>query len=221
MRRFLARAHVWLGWIVGVPLLFWTASGLFMAAQPIETVRGEHLKRSPAPLVLTGPVVAPVTGPRPVKTITLEARLDGPKWIVTYIDGGGRLADPATGALLPRIDAVMATNLARAAFAGSAGLQSVSRTAADAPPLDLRRSRPAWQAAFADGTHVYIDAETGSVLATRTRFWRAYDFMWGLHIMDLQTREETSHPILIAFAALAGIGVIIGLTLLPWRRRSS
>jgi nitrate reductase gamma subunit len=36
--------------------------------------------------------------------------------------------------------------------------------------------------------------------------------------MDLQTREETSHPILIAFAALAGIGVMIGVILLPWRR---
>ncbi len=203
-----------------MPLLFWTASGLFMASQPIETVRGEHLKRPPAPLILTAPVTAPVTGPRPVKTMTLEARSGGTKWIVTYLDGGGRLADPATGALLPRIDAAMAATLARAAFAGSARLQSVSRTAADAPPLDLRRNRPAWRATFHDGTSVYIDADTGAVLATRTRFWRAYDFMWGLHIMDLQTREKTSHAILIAFAALAGIGVVIGLTLLPWRRRT-
>jgi hypothetical protein len=184
-------------------------------------VRGDHLKRALGPLVLTTPVVAPMTSPRPVKSMTLEARPDGPKWVITYIDGGGRLADPVTGTLLPRIDATTAGRLARATFAGTDMLQSVSRTNADAPPLDLRRNRPAWQATFADGTHVYIDAETGAVLATRTKFWRAYDFMWGLHIMDLQTREETSHPILIAFAALAGVGVIIGLILLPWRRRKS
>jgi hypothetical protein len=167
VRHFLARAHIWLGWIIGVPLLFWTASGLFMVLQPIETVRGEHLKRAPVPLILTAPVVAPATGLRAVKSMALEARSDGAKWVISYADGGGRLADPATGELLPR-----------------------------------------------------IDAETGAVLATRTKFWRAYDFMWGLHIMDLQTREETSHPILIAFAALAGVGVIIGLILLPLRRRS-
>lgn len=220
MRRLLVRAHIWLGWIVGVPLLFWTATGLFMASQPIETVRGEHLKRSSAPLILTAPVIAPVTGPRPVKSMALEARPDGPKWVITYVDGGGRLADPATGVLLPRIGAAAAANLARAAFAGKDALQSITRTAADAPPLDLRRNRPAWRATFADGTHVYVDAETGAVLATRTRFWRAYDFMWGLHIMDLQAREETSHPILIAFAAFAAIGVLIGLILLPWRRIS-
>lgn len=220
MRKFLARVHIWLGWIIGVPLLFWTASGLFMAAQPIETVRGEHLKRAAPPLVLTTPVVAPVIGPRPVKSMALEARPDGPKWVITYADGGGRLADPATGALLPRIDAMSAAGLAREAYAGTAALTGITQSTAAKPPLDLRRNRPSWQATFGDGTHVYIDAETGAVLATRTKFWRAYDFMWGLHIMDLQTREETSHVVLIAFAALAGIGVIIGLILLPWRRRT-
>jgi hypothetical protein len=219
LRRFLTRAHIWLGWIVGVPLLFWTASGLFMASQPIETVRGEHLKRPPAPLILSAPVVAPATGPRPVKSMALEARPDGPKWVITYTDGSGRLADPATGALLPRIDAMTAATLARSSFAGKDALQSVKRTPADAPPLDLRRNRPAWQAPFADGTHVYIDADTGAVLATRTKFWRAYDVMWGLHIMDLQTREDTSHAILIGFAALAGVSVLVGLILLPMRRR--
>ncbi len=219
MRRFLARAHIWLGWIVGVPLLLWTASGLFMVLQPIETVRGEHLKRPPAPLVLTGPVVAPKTGLRTVKSMTLEARPDGPRWVIAYIDGGGRLADVATGALLPPIDAPSAALLARASFAGAAELQRVTRTPAAMPPLDLRRKRPAWRATFADGSNVYIDADTGAMLATRTKLWRVYDFMWGLHIMDLQGREDTNHPVLMLFAGVAAISVLVGLVLLPMRRR--
>jgi PepSY-associated TM region/Peptidase propeptide and YPEB domain len=219
MRRLLLRIHVWLGWIVGVPLLFWTASGLFMVSQPIETVRGAHLKRPTAPLVLNAPVIAPATGPRPVKSMALETRPDGPKWVISYAGGGARLADPATGKLLPAISVTEAGRIARAAFAGNAVLQGVTRTAAEAPPLDLRKSRPAWRASFADGTNVYIDADTGAVLATRTRFWRAYDFMWGLHIMDLQTREDTSHPVLIGFAVLALVSIMIGVILLPMRRR--
>ena len=43
----------------------------------------------------------------------------------------------------------------------------------------------------------------GAVLALRTRQWRLFDWMWGLHIMDLSGREDTSHPVLIASAALA------------------
>ena len=44
MMRRLARWHIWLGWLIGVPLLLWTASGLFMVAWPIEQVRGGQLR---------------------------------------------------------------------------------------------------------------------------------------------------------------------------------
>jgi len=88
----------------------------------------------------------------------------------------------------------------------------------DAMPLDYRRSQPAWQIRYADGTHIYIASETGETLAVRSQFWRAFDFMWGLHIMDLQTREDTSHPILIGSAALALLGSILGFLLLFTRR---
>jgi hypothetical protein len=37
--------------------------------------------------------------------------------------------------------------------------------------------------------------------------------------MDLQMREDSSHPILIGFAALALVSVLVGLILLPMRRR--
>ena len=77
-----------------------------------------------------------------------------------------------------------------------------------------------WQARFADGTHVYIDDATGEVVALRTGQWRLYDVMWGLHIMDLQTRDDTHHPILIAFAALSVIGALLGCTLLFRRRKA-
>ena len=43
--------------------------------------------------------------------------------------------------------------------------------------------------------------------------------MWGLHIMDLQTREDTSHPILIGSAAIALLGSILGFVMLFTRRR--
>jgi uncharacterized iron-regulated membrane protein len=43
LRRILRRWHVWLGWLVGVPLLLWTLSGLAMVVRPIEEVRGAEL----------------------------------------------------------------------------------------------------------------------------------------------------------------------------------
>lgn len=216
-RRMVMRWHVWLGWLVGVPLLLWTVSGLFMASFPIDTIRGEHLKAETPALPGFAPV-APVLEGRPAQTLTLTQQAGVPVWLIDYADGGKRRADARTGALLPQISAREAEAIARASFAGPDRLTGVRKFDAAAAPLELRRLRPSWQARFGDHTHVYVDAETGAVLATRSALWRVFDFMWGLHIMDLQTRENTSHPILIGFAALAVISILIGIILLPLRR---
>ena len=50
---------------------------------------------------------------------------------------------------------------------------------------------------MSDGAHFYVDATSGQIVATRTRWWRFYDLMWGLHIMDPQTREDTHNPFVI------------------------
>lgn len=216
-RRMVMRWHIWLGWLVGVPLLLWTASGLFMASFPIDTVRGEHLKADVPALPGIRPV-APYLQGRPVQTLTLSQQAGTPVWLIDYADGGQRRADARTGGLLPAVSASEAALLARAAFAGTAELQGVTRFTAEDAPLELRRPRPSWQARFTDDTHIYIDEETGAVLATRSALWRMFDFMWGLHIMDLEQREDTNHPILIGFAALAVISILIGICLLPLRR---
>ena len=91
--------------------------------------------------------------------------------------------------------------------------------AAGEAPREFAGGGNAWQVAYGDGTHIYIDNATGEVQAVRTGWWRFYDLMWGLHIMDLQTREDSSHPILIAFAALALVGSLLGCVLLFRRRK--
>lgn len=221
MRLRLTRWHIWLGWLAGGPLLLWTISGLFMVAQPIETVRGTHL-RAEAPSVTTpeNPPVFPQidSNIRAVRSVELAQRPGGAQWIIRYGDGGGRRASIETGAYLaPQITSEEAVRIAESAYAGDQSLAQMQRFEADANPMDLRRGRPAWQARFGDTHHVYVDAETGDVLAIRTRLWRAFDFMWGLHIMDLGEREDTSHPILIGSAILALLMTLFGAIVLPWR----
>ena len=57
VRSRLRRWHVWLGWVVGLPILLWVVTGLVMVARPIEEVRGEHLLRDPAPMRMALPPV--------------------------------------------------------------------------------------------------------------------------------------------------------------------
>ena len=216
MRR-LARWHIWLGWLVGVPLLLWTASGLFMASWPIEEVRGAHLRAEPGAVAVAGLVVPQAA---PVTKLTLVDEAGRPVWVATLAGGALRRFDAKNGLALPAVEEAEARAIALATYRGEARLVGMARFAADKAPIELRRERPSWQARFGDDTHLYIDAGTGEVLAVRTRLWRAYDFMWGLHIMDLEGRENSHHPVLIGFAALAVVGSVMGVVLLFRRRRA-
>ncbi len=222
VRSRLRRWHVWLGWLVGLPMLFWTVSGVVMVAKPIEEVRGTNLIAPPKAINVAAPLVAPKVEGRDVLAVTLEGRADGPRWEIDFAGGESRLADPATGALLPRLGAADAAREVMARYTGTAKLVETSRVEANAPPLELRRAMNGWRVRMSDDTHFYVDGGSGEIVARRTSWWRIYDFMWGLHIMDLQGREETNNPWVVTFSLLSLAMVLLALTLLPMtiRRRN-
>ena len=216
MRRF-ARWHIWLGWLAAVPLVLWTLSGLFMTLRPIDAVRGTDLRAEVPPLD-TAKLVMPSLL-QPVRKLTLTNEGGRPVWVAGFDGQSTARFSAIDGKPLGPVGVIEARYLAETALAGDARVTAIRRFAADQAPLELRRGRPSWQAQFADGTHVYVDAETGEVLALRTRFWRAFDFMWGLHIMDPMGRENTSHFLLWLFSTAALVTSLFGTTLLFRRRR--
>ena len=219
----LARWHIWLGWLAGVPLLLWTLSGLVMAARPIEDVRGGHLRSEIAPMPLPAgseiSVRLPSDRTRPVTAVSTRVEEGRVVTRLTYADESVERFDTDGRRLAPFSD-VEARLLVARRVAGGDQVASVRLTDADNPPLEFRRPMPALQVTLEDGTRVYVGRDSGEILAVRTRWWRVFDFMWGLHIMDLETREDTSHPLLIGFAAIALVTTLFGLTLL-FRRRTA
>ena len=217
MQRF-ARWHIWLGWLVGFPVLMWTVTGLIMVARPIEEVRGEALRAEPAALQADRYVLPAFD--EPVTRVELVEQVIGPVWVVTTADGGRYRYDAASGVVLPPVVASEAREIAAAAYAGQAELEGVRYFPGDVSPGDLRSPINSWQLHYADGTNLYVEAATGQLLAVRTPWWRIYDFAWGLHIMDLETREDTHHPVIVIFAALASIGALLGCILMFRRRKA-
>jgi hypothetical protein len=219
--RTLIRWHVCLGWLVGVPIVMWLATGLLMVSRPIEEVRGEHLRREapPAPLVIAGSAIAaPDTGLEEMRVTMQDGRAVA---ILTTLDGAVRRVDFATGAALPPLDAAAARALVAAQIVGGDQVERVTLFPAERVPIDFRRPLNVWQVQLADGTNVYVGRDTGAIEAVRTRWWRIFDIAWGLHIMDVSEREDTSHPLLILFAALSLTGAMIGCVLMFRRRRVS
>lgn len=222
MRGF-ARWHIWLGWLAGVPLVLWSLSGLVMVAKSNDEVRGEHLRRALAPAALPAgtdiSVRLPADRARPV--VAVATQVEGGRVItrLSYADKRIERYD-AQGRRLAPLSDVEARLLVAERIVGGDDVASVALTDPQAPPLDLRRPVAAWQVTLGDGTRVYVARDSGEIAAVRTRWWRIYDFFWGLHIMDLQTREDTHHPILILFAALASASSLLGTVLLFRRRKA-
>ena len=216
----IARWHIWLGWLVGVPIVMWTATGLFMTIKPIEEVRGNHLRvaADEAPLVIADSALATEDANLlEMRVVMQDGRAVA---ILSAIDGAVKRVDVATGDALPAIDAAAARALTAQRIVGGDKVRAVTFFEAEDVPFDFRRPMPVWQVALEDGTNVYIGRDTGEIAAVRTSWWRWFDFMWGLHIMDLSEREDTSHPILIAFAGLSLVGAMLGCILMFRRRKA-
>lgn len=215
----LARWHVWLGWLIGVPLVMWTATGLFMVAKPIDEVRGDHLRLpvEETPLVIADSPLA--TDDAQLKEMRVTMQDGRAVAVLTSLDGAITRVDVANGTALPALDAAAAQSEVAARIVGGNSVRAVTLFEANNTPFEFRRPLAVWQVALENGAHVYVGRDTGEIEAVRTSWWRWFDFMWGLHIMDLSERENSSHPILIAFAALSLIGAIFGCILMFRRRK--
>ena len=217
MLRF-ARWHIWLGWLVGLPILMWTVTGLVMIARPLEEVRGDDLRPEPAPLAI-GAYAMPDFG-EPVSELQLVQQAIGPVWIVTTAEGARRRYFAPDATLLPPVIESEARQIAGHVYAGEARLETVAYIPYDEVPIELRRPVNAWRLHYSDDTNLYLEAATGELRAVRTPGWRIYDFAWGLHIMDPQTREDTHHPLIVVFTVLSVIGATLGCILLFRRRKA-
>lgn len=220
MRRY-ARWHIWLGWIVGVPLLLWTLSGVVMVLKPIEEVRGDQLRMEHAHVAIGGRLqqtnLIDAGDVVLLRTFVQRGRLIT---LATGSSGSVKRYDTASGVALPALTEGDARMAIAADIREGDRIAAMRAFPAGNPPLDLRKPVPVWQATLADGAHIYINRDSGEIEAVRTRWWRIYDFVWGIHIMDLQTREDAHNPFTIAFGSLSLLGALLGLVLLFRRRKA-
>jgi hypothetical protein len=83
-----------------------------------------------------------------------------------------------------------------------------------------------WQVQFDDKTktRLYINADTAELMNVRTRLWRAFDFMWMLHIMDYKGRDDINNwwlwlaALMASLFALSGLGLVVHRIILRPRR---
>lgn len=215
--------HKWLALVLLVPILFWFGSGLFFALSPIEQVRSEHLMaRAPARPIAVATAAKGLKeladrGIGTVDRIELRMLLGKPVALVSREKDRPVLYDLSSGTRLNPISAAAAAAIARRDYRGAFVVERV--VAVTQNSTEYRGVLPAWEVRLQGdtGLSIYVAADTGLVTARRSNLWRAYDFLWGLHILDLQ-EHENFNSWLLAFAVGSSLILLVsGIILIPER----
>jgi len=211
--------HKWFALLTALQLLIWIATGAYMVWMNIEFIRGKPLvdKASTAIFKVEAPAYGfeAFTKDHPDATdISLYAYQDS-LWYSAKIAGKLQRFSSKTGEVLPLLDKQQALDAAQRVYTGQARIIGSTFIEQDAPSEIPARVLPVWQLTLDDAMHstLYISAVTGQVVSARHDYWRLFDVMWMLHIMDYETRENVHNPFLTIMSSLALLTTLFGIAL--------
>lgn len=216
-------SHKWLALIIAIQAVLWTLSGVYMTVVHIDIIHGDRLVKAVAPQALpTTGLVEPAhlahLAPG-FKSARLETQLGQPVWVVDA-GGGKALFDARTGAKLSPLGEAAARARAKALFAEDGAI--VSAEYITKAPLEVQtRPVPLWRVEFEGAWRptFYISPFTGELITRRHDLWRTFDFVWMLHIMDYDDRQDVNNPLLQIFTWLAVVTAATGAWLLLYSFR--
>ena len=220
------RLRVWhrrLAVVTAIQLLLWTLSGIYFAFVDITMVRGEPHRLAPStqsidlatfdfPVASTSQILIK---PRLPGELVLGVT-DPQSGLTEWLDPDGQPVTPLTSE--QAISAVSSkTDI-------TVDVTEWVTTAAEAAEY-RGRQLPLWRAYSAENPslRVYVDPRSGDIVAIRNLAWRAWDFLWMLHIMDYDDRDDIGTWLLKLFSVMALLTAIAGIALyvmIPWRRAS-
>lgn len=217
--------HKWIMAFISVQFLFWSITGLYMVSMDIHHIHGETLVKNQNQTLELNEVnfttASLIENFPEAKDISLGKLLD--KQVYRFTNGGeGKVAvDANTGDVIPQIDETMARKIGNYHYAGSGQIEALTiMTSASEMPAELSpRHLPFWQIKFEglSSPTLYVNQNTGAVVAKRHDFWRLFDWMWRFHIMDYDDGENVSNWFLLLVASLGLLAALAGAVLTYYR----
>jgi hypothetical protein len=127
-----------------------------------------------------------------------------------------QLANAKTGELRTALSKEEAIEIAKKNFLNETPVKSVEYLTNTNGHHEYREQPlPAFAITFSHPTNttVYVASELGTVQKFRNSKWRIFDFLWMLHTMDYQSRDNISNWLLRAFSIFGLFTIMSGFTL--------
>lgn len=196
------KTHKWIGLFVGFQVVIWSLSGLYMTAVHIDTIHGDHLIRErPRLAVDAGQLADPVAlaASRKAHGLRLASVRGKPAFVLTG-EAGEEVLDARSGRPVPSLSTSEIRAIAMSTYAGAEPIASAELI--NRLPGEIRgRTPPLWRIEFDHWNKptLYFSPTTGELITRRHELWRVFDFLWMLHIMDYDERENVNNPLLRVF----------------------
>jgi len=211
------KTHKWLGLFIGIQVVIWSLSGLYMTVVHIDTIHGDHLVRSlPQDRAEAADLIDPlaVIAANEGQNVRLTWVRNQPAYIV---DGhaGETVVDARNGKPVPPPTEAEIRSIAQSTYTGDEPIASAALI--KEIPGEIRgRKPPLWRVEFDHWNQptLYFSPTTGELISRRHELWRVFDFVWMFHIMDFDERENVNNPLLRVFTWGAVLMALSGAWLL-------
>ena len=213
--------HRYLMLFLGVQFVIWTVSGAYMVIFDIDYIHGDSLIQNHQTKINPEKInysLSTLTQDYPnPQHITLGTFIN--REVYRFKQGDTQfMLDANTGLQLSPLDKGAAVAMAKHEYSGSGQVLDVELITGN-PPFELsRRYLPAWRVNFNDfgSPSLYISAQTGQLVTKRHEFWRTFDLMFSLHVMDYE-EEDPSNWLLFWVVLFSLVSAILGLVLTYFR----
>jgi uncharacterized iron-regulated membrane protein len=214
------KTHKWIALFIGIQVVIWTVTGMYMVAVHIDYIHGDHLVRTPAAPTYAVAGLAPPTSvvalAPDASEVRLQTLLDRPVWRVET-PTGAFVVDAQSGEKLPPLTEGQAREVARRIYTGTPDI--VAANLLTTAPMEMQaRKPPYWQVEFKGWNQptLYISPTTGEMISRRHNLWRIFDIAWMLHIMDYSERTNVNNPLVRVATWTAFLMALTGAFLVIW-----
>lgn len=234
------KTHRYLGLLLGIQFLFWTIGGIYFSWSNMDEIHGD-LNRRPAPLIaINSSFVSPseiigkmkivgqnVDSIYDLKLIQLSGKpfyqlLIKEKLVLPHSNHSDKpkfkvqLANAITGELRGPLNKSEAIAIAKEGFIGSTIIREVELLTETSSHHEYRSGPlPAYAISFEHPgkATVFVASELGTIQKIRNDKWRIFDFLWMLHTMDYQGRDNFGNILLRCFSIFGLFTIFSGFIL--------
>ncbi|HRH40209.1 MAG TPA: hypothetical protein PKY82_01100 [Pyrinomonadaceae bacterium] len=223
-KHYIRKTHRYLGIFIGVQFLFWTIGGLYFSWTNIKEIRGENLRKKDEILNISTNLISPqiiideishTKNVSEINKIQIVEIFNEPFYEIKF-HHETILANAITGKIRSNISEDEAKKIATESIANPDKIKQITYLTTEniGGHHEYReKPLPAWAVTFEDDLTVYLSAENGQIGAFRTNQWRIYDFLWMLHTMDYQERDNVNNYLLRGFSLLGITTIFSGFLL--------